>query len=227
MSSFPIQAVVFNVLDFYHKIPAGNSPGVSGSYLMGRDDVGIPLRRLVEDELTLVSGRTTCILDFTAIKDISTSVAEELGPMVSSFVSARSHFNAEIYLVYANLAADVRQGLDNEFNRRGQVAIAVKLDQPQQANILTGIDFLGPPVPAPLQEVISHCYKYGGATSADLSSDSLATASKKLTEAFDKYPHLLYRIKVPGTSGPRSWQYVYYPVIPPKDISLEAGASSR
>jgi hypothetical protein len=226
MSAYLIRSIVLNVLDLYQKIPAGTLPGVSGKYLMGRDVVGIPIRRLVEDKLTQVSGPTTCILNFFEIQDISASVAEELGPMLTSFVSARSHPNTEIYLVYANLSADVRLGLDDEFKRRGHVAIAVKLDQPEQANVLSSIDLLGPSLPAPLQEVVSHCYTYGEATSTGLASDSLAAASKKLTEVFEKYPHLLYRVKVTGASGPRSWQYVYYSVIPPNAISLKAGASN-
>lgn len=227
MESFPIQVITFSVLDLYKQLPAGASPEVSGSFLMGRDKVGIPIRRLVEDKVARLYRPTTTVLNFAEIEDISASVAEELGPLLASFVSTRSHLNTELYLVYANLSADVRLGLDDEFNRQGQVAIAVEFDPNEPEIGFSEAKLLGPALSAPLQDIVYRCYKYGEATSADLANDSLAATSKKLTELCDRYPALLYRTKVTGTAGPRSWQYVYYPVIPPKEILPSSTGSSK
>jgi len=221
MTTAQIPVVRYRIVGVYQSVQPGDAAGVSGQYLMGRDIVGVPMRRYIEDASLDLSTPNTCVLDFTGVKDISASVAEELGPMLLTTFSARSYPDAERYLVYANLSRDARLGLDDEFRRTGQAALAIiasdgheRARQPQPG-VPPWIDLLGPPMPRPLQDIVTQCYRQGRITSGDVAEGtSLGAASKKLTDLYERYPGVFHRVKVYGESGARSWQYVYYPVVP-------------
>jgi hypothetical protein len=221
MATFPLAVMRIQIVELYLRLPSASAAGVDGSkYLMGRDVVGVPMRRRIEDAVISATGPTTCVLDFAGVDDISASVAEELGPILLQGTLTRGRPDSERYLVYSNLSHDARLGLDDVFRRTGRVALSILADdqygKPSEGSgAALRIDLLGPPVPKPLEDVVAHCYARGGITSSDIQDGSLAAASKKLTELYERYPGIVHRVKIYGASGARSWHYSYIPVIVP------------
>lgn len=214
MATSLLSAKRISIKDRFRQVLPALHQQVSGKYLMGRESVGSPIRASVEAEITRgPTAPVTYLLDFSGIEDISASVAEELGPILFVSVLARSRPGAERYLIYVGLSHDVQLGLDELFKRSGRVAPCLSETTPFDDELTMRLDLLGPALPPPTEAVIRLCYQESGITSHSLATVSLAAASKKLTEVFDRYPGLLHREKVHGTAGPRSWRYEYLPVV--------------
>src|SRR5688500_14958555 len=86
------------------------SPG----YLMNREKLGIPLRKAIVGILHSMEDETL-VINMAGIEEMTTSVAEEIGPVLfQEFIKYRiAHEN--VYLTYCNVSEEMARGLDGTF----------------------------------------------------------------------------------------------------------------
>lgn len=176
--------------------------------LMNRNRVGIPLRTHLENIITEnLHGKVVIVLDFAGIVDLSGSVAEEIGPKLFTAFQAHRVLEKDKYLVYDNLETEVGRELDAWFTKYDLPTIGFTAGQMKEFKLL------GKPLPDALREVLLECYQNGPISSDDLRGRFKA-ASKKLNEIVKSYPWLLWRYRVNSGDNPRTWAYLYYPILP-------------
>lgn len=191
---------------------------VSG-YLMNRNRLGIPLRRCLMGHLTEMEERGALAVDFSGIREMTTSIAEEIGPNLFEEFLAHRMQDRNVYLTYCNVSGEIAGGLDGAFlswqphldsSKRFTVVAFGK----RQDSRFAEHQFLGEVVPDALREALDQVYRLGQANSSDLEALGIKAASRKLNELFKQYPWLLRRSQKSLEVGPRAWAYFYSPVVP-------------
>ena len=86
---------------------------VSG-YLMNQDRLGIPLRRRFEHHLTEMK-KGTLAVDFSGIEEMTTSVAQEIGPNLFEEFLAHRMQNRDVFLAYCSVSDEIAAGLEGAF----------------------------------------------------------------------------------------------------------------
>lgn len=193
---------------------------VQQGYLMSRDRLGIPLRTFLIDQLR-GKEKEVFLLDFRGVDEMTTSVAEELGPhlvenFLSSFYESKANNNS-LFIIYCNLSKEVRNGLDTAMktwpsktnSTRKIVAVGFNQDV---AN--TSIDFfvIGE-LPEALRETILQIYKLDEVKSSELDKLGIKASSRKLSELMEDYPWLVRQEKQRLSGTSKAWSYVYKPII--------------
>lgn len=180
----------------------------TGGILMNRNRVGIPLRTHLENIIIeSLHGRVVIVLDLAGIVDLSGSVAEEIGPKLFTTFQAHRVLEKDKYLVYDNLETEVGRELDAWFTKYDLSVIGFTAEKVKRFKLL------GKPLSDALKEVLLECYQAGPISSGDLRGRFKA-ASKKLNEIVKSYPWLLWRYRVNSGDNPRTWAYLYYPILP-------------
>ena len=188
-------------------------------YLMNRDRLGVPLRKQLVNHLYAVTEGETLVVDCRGIEEMTTSVAEEIGPrLFEEFLAHRDQGN-DVYLAYCNVSGEIASGLEGAF-RTWQPS----LDPPRRMTIVvfgscrdnrfTQHQFLGEVLPDALRDTLDLVYRLGQTNSSDLKTRGIKAASRKLNELSRQYPWLLRKVQRSLDAGPRAWAYFYSPVVP-------------
>lgn len=205
----------------YQDLELGREPDFSGSYLMNRERVGVPLRRALEDIFfSLPAEPTVMVVDFVGVEELTGSVAEEVGPKLFGAVETHRKVSPDKYLIYDNLSQEIRKELDAWFAKYDRCTPAFLQDE-QDAEF----PIAGALPPDNLLEALIFCYRHGPITSSELGKQ-LAAAAKKLAIVHRDYPWLLHRQKVRGDT-PKSWQYLFIPLIPLDRIRQQGSRQVR
>lgn len=175
----------------------------TGPYLYDRPGLGVPLRQHLEQQLTLLPAGGVLAVDWHGITDLTTAVAEELGPRLLQTLLTLRATSRDLYLIHVTVAPAVARSLANMLTRAQLVAPAWTAGPPPTAL------FLGAPLPPTLRQVLALLYA-GHATAAALTAAGVPAASRKLHELYRRYPHLVRRCRQRG-AGPRAWTYAYLP----------------
>jgi hypothetical protein len=175
---------------------------------MHREEVGVPLRRALQETLLTLREPAVLIIDGTGVREMAGSVAEEIGPCLFATFQSHRQTYPETYLIYDNLSPDTWKELDAWFTRYGWCVPAFRQDDQQPRPPLMGVY-----PPANLVEVLAYCYAHGVVDSVEL-EQHVTAASKKLIDVQRHYAWLLRRHgKVRGDT-PRSWRYQFLPITP-------------
>lgn len=188
-------------------------------YLMNRERLGIPLHKQLAYVL-LSMEEDTLAVDFSGIEEMTTSVAEEIGPrLVEEFLRQRDG-GRDVYLVYCNVSEDIARGLHGSmmdwltrhphYSRRFTTVAFHNRHDSQ----FVGHRFMGGEIPGALSEVLNVIYQLGEASSSRLQDHGIKAASRKLNALVNQYPWLVRKAQVALDADPRSWAYVYSPVVP-------------
>ena len=189
-------------------------------YLMNRDRLGIPLRQHLARHLTTMEQREVLAIDLNGIEEMTTSVAEEIGPKLFEEFLAHRGQGDEVYLVYCNVSEEIASGLEGAFRSwRSDLNPARRLTIVAFSNCQDGRfvahRFIGEMVPDALREALDLIYSLGQASSSDLEAHGIKAASRKLNELYKQYPWLLQKSQKSVDAGPRAWAYFYSPPIVP------------
>jgi hypothetical protein len=187
---------------------------------MNRDRLGIPLRNHLRNQMTTMSSGETLIIDFGDIKEMTTSVAEEVGPrLFQEFLAYRMQAKKDVYIAYCNASQEIANGLEGAFR-----AWQPHSDSPKKLTIVAfkrcqhdrfvEHRFLGEVIPEALNEALDLVYRSQQINSLDLEARGIKAASRKLNELFRQYPWLLRRFQKSLDAGPRAWAYFYSPIVP-------------
>lgn len=193
---------------------------VQQGFLMSRDRLGIPLRKYLINQLQGKKAEVY-LLDFQGIDEMTTSVAEELGPhLVENYLSIFNGFRTEndnIFMTYCNLSPEVRNGLEIAMKTwpsktnsgKKMVALGFNLDS---INRSTDYFILGE-LPDALRETLFQIYQLEEVKSTDLDKLGIKASSRKLSELMETFPWLVRqeRQRLSGTS--KAWSYVYKPIV--------------
>ena len=198
------------------------SLSIQSGFLMSRDRLGIPLRNYIVKQLELLKVEDTIVLDFQGIVEITTSVADEIGPILFDkyldIFDAKSHQGAEKFLVYCNLSRDVLNGLGSAMqswaNRTGSSKKIVALGfEKLIEDKFSGFELLGESLPESQLEVLKEIYKSNEISSSELEKMDIKAASKKLNALAENYPWLFRRQKIRLLGTTKGWNYIYRPVV--------------
>ena len=196
------------------------------NYLMNRQTLGIPLRDYIFNSIKQQQETyTTFILDFSEIYEASSSVADELGPVLfEKFLNYRSDarsIKGEIFLAYGNLSSEMIVSLERAFSGW---SLAHSPDYPMvslgfssiKGETYEGFRFLGAPqLPDSLKMVLDLIYKHGDLTSNDLENLGIKAPSRKLNDINNRCPWLVRQVKVRLEETEKAWTYIYSPILPP------------
>lgn len=191
-------------------------------YLMSRERVGVPLRKRMFEKL-VNSQSEALAFDFSKIEEISTSVAEELGPLFFQQYIDTWQKDLQLYYVYVNLSVEVAQGLQQSFqNWRTDAPTSYPKNFVTFKKMQTGIfcehHFIGEPIPDSLLTILNAIYDLGEANSQTLENIGIKAASRKLNELYKQYPWMVRKVQVTTAGDPRSWAYSYSTIVPVKEI---------
>jgi hypothetical protein len=187
-------------------------------YLMNRNRLGIPLRERLEKHLKAVKKEKVLAIDLDGIQEMTTSVAEEIGPKLFERFLAHRSKDKEIYLIYCNVSEEIANGFEGVFK-----SWQSRLDPSSKLTVVVFGEckdgrfaehrFLGEEIPDALQEILDLVYNLGQMSSSDLEVHGIKAASRKLNELFKQYPWLLRKLQKSLDTGPRAWAYFYSPIV--------------
>jgi hypothetical protein len=190
----------------------------TSGYLMSRDRLGAPLRKHFVCQLTEMREGETLVADFLGIEEMTTSIAEEIGPkLFQQFLSYRAQRN--VYFAYCNLSEEIARGFDGAFRSwQSRIAspdrlIVVAFGKYQNGRF-SQHRFLGETIPDALKEALDLIYRLGKTNSSELEAHGVKAASRKLNQLFGEYPWLLQRFQESLDVGLRAWAYFYSPIVP-------------
>jgi hypothetical protein len=194
------------------------SPNFSSGYLMNRERLGIPLRKTLVKHLQSLENDTLAV-DMAGVKEMTTSVAEEIGPLLfQELINYRTH-HENVCLTYCNVNAEIARGLDGIFrtirleeqiNTRQNIVVFSEIHN----NVFSGHQFLGQEIPTALKEILDVIYKFNVVSSSDLEEQGIKAASRKLTDLAKYYPWLFRKIQRTLDVDSRAWAYFYSPIVP-------------
>lgn len=201
------------VTELLEKIKVNYSLG----YLMNREKLGIPLRKALVEQLKSLEN-CTLVVNLAGIEETTTSVAEEIGPILfQEFINLRLE-NEKIWLTYCNVSEDIARGLDGVFknlplesqkNYRQNIVVFSSL----QNGVFSGHQFLGQEIPTALKEILDVVYKFNVVSSSDLEEQGIKAASRKLTDLAKYYPWLFRKFQRALDMDSRAWAYFYSPIV--------------
>jgi hypothetical protein len=194
------------------------SPNLSSGYLMNRETLGIPLRKALTKRLhSLENG--TLVIDMAGVKEMTTSVAEEIGPLLfQELIKYRMH-HENVWLTYCNVNDEIAKGLDKIFKpTKGNDPTSIKqtmvvFSMFQDAKF-SGYHFLGQEIPTALEEILDVIYQFNVVSSSTLEEQGIKAASKKLSDLAKYYPWLFRKIAKSLDVDSRAWAYFYSPIVP-------------
>lgn len=189
---------------------------IANGYLMNRKTLGIPLRdALIQRLYSMDEG--TLVINLDGIKEMTTSVAEEIGPILFREFMNYHENHQDIYLTYCNVADEMVRGLDGTFknsavdsNVRQNVIIFSSLNN----GFFSGYQLLGQEMPTALRDILDAIYKCNEVSSSDLEKQGIKAASRKLTELTNLYPWLFRKFQKSLSKDSRAWAYFYSPIVP-------------
>jgi hypothetical protein len=193
------------------------SPNFSSGYLMNRETLGIPLRKELTKQLHSLENNTL-VINMAGVKEMTTSVAEEIGPLLfQELINHRVRYES-VFLTYCNVSDDIARGLDGVFKTiQGEELISIKqtivVFSRFQDDKFLGHQFLGQEIPAALKETLDVIYKFNVVTSSTLEEQGIKAASKKLSDLAKYYPWLFRKIQKPLDVDSRAWAYFYSPIV--------------
>jgi hypothetical protein len=197
-------------------------PEVS-TYLMNRETLGIPLRQALIQQL-LEMDAETLVIDLAGVAEMSTSVTEEIGPILfEKFLMYHSKHN-NVYLTYCNTTDEVANGLTRMFTGWGSANSSSRnliacLFHRYQCSAFWGHQFLGASLPDALYDVLEVIYQLGCINSKILEEHGIKAASRKLNTLSNDYSWLIRRFQKPLEVNPRAWAYFYSPIVPVKVLA--------
>ena len=195
-------------------------------YLMNRQGLGIPLRNFFYTWIKENRDpEATLILDFADILESSSSVADELGPILfQEFLFYRETVQntlGNLYFAYGNLSLELAEALERNFSGW---SLSHNLDFPIVGiGLLTlwngtfqGHRFLGAPqLPSSLIEILDLIYQHNGLTSNELKKLEVKAPSRKLNDIINRCPWLVRQTRIRLEEIEKGWTYVYSPILPP------------
>lgn len=202
------------ILDVLEELSIKVTPG----YLMNRERLGIPLREALVDRLYTMQADTLAI-NMRGIEEMTTSVAEEIGPLLfQELINCREQ-QREVFLTYCNVAGQIARGLDGTFKNMGadlesSKRLNVVIFSTFQDGIFSDHQFLGQEIPAALKEILDTIYNFGVVSSSDLEEQGIKAASRKLNELARYYPWLFRKLQRSLDTNSRAWAYFYSPIVP-------------
>lgn len=191
---------------------------IAPGYLMNRETLGIPVRNVLIDQLYTMREDTLAI-NMDGIKEMTTSVAEEIGPILFQELIKYREQHREVFLTYCNVAEEIARGLDGTFKNWGaDLGTPEKLNvvvfSTFQNNVFSNHQFLGQEIPTALKDILDVIYDLGVVNSSDLEEQGIKAASRKLNELARYYPWLFRKIQKSLNMGSRAWAYFYSPIVP-------------
>jgi hypothetical protein len=194
------------------------SANFSSGYLMNRETLGIPLRKELIKNLHSLED-DTLVVNMAGVKEMTTSVAEEIGPLLfQELINYRAN-HENVCLTYCNVSEEITRGLDGIFktikfeeqiNTRQNVVVFSVF----QNDAFSGHQFLGQEIPAALREILDVIYKFNVISSSNLEEQGIKAASRKLTDLAKYYPWLFRKIQKTLDVDSRAWAYFYSPIVP-------------
>lgn len=194
------------------------SINIAPGYLMNRERLGIPLREALVKQLHTMDEGTLAI-NMDGVEEMTSSVAEEIGPILLQELIKYRKQHREVFLTYCNVTGEIAKGLDGTFkNWSADSNLSNKLNivvfSNFQNNTFFNHQFLGQEIPAALKEILAIIYDYGVINSSDLEEQDIKAPSRKLHELAKYYPWLFYKFQQSLDSGSRAWAYFYSPIVP-------------
>ncbi len=217
MNTLEAQYQKFNLISVIETLEQ-ISPNFSSGYLMNRETLGIPLRKLLVNHLHLLENDTLAV-DMAGVKEMTTSVAEEIGPLLFQELIKYRADHENVCLTYCNVNEEIARGLDGIFrtikleeqlNTRQNIVVFSEI----QNNIFSGHQFLGQEIPTALKEILDVIYKFNVVSSSNLEEQGIKAASRKLTDLAKYYPWLFRKIQRTLDVDSRAWAYFYSPIVP-------------
>ena len=187
-------------------------------YLMNREKLGIPLRKALVEHLNTMQ-KDTLVINMAGIEEMTTSVAEEIGPLLFQELIKCRQQHKEVFLTYCNVAEEIARGLDGTFKNWGsELEISEKLNimvfSTFQDDIFANHQFLGQEIPTALRDILDVIYTFGVVNSSDLEEQGIKAASRKLNELAKYYPWLFCKVQKSLDTSSRAWAYFYAPIVP-------------
>ncbi len=194
------------------------SPDLSSGYLMNRKTLGIPLRNELTKQLSSLEN-DTLVINMDGVKEMTTSVAEEIGPLLFHKLIRHRENYEDVCLTYCNVSDEIARGLDGIFKTtKGNEQIGVKqtivVFSMFQDDKFSGHQFLGQEIPTALQDILDVIYKFNIVSSSTLEEQGIKAASKKLSDLTKYYPWLFRKTQRQLDGDARSWAYFYSPIVP-------------
>src|SRR6266508_5276712 len=194
------------------------SPSSLSGYLMNRQTLGIPLREELTKQLQSLENNTL-VVNMAGVKEMTTSVAEEIGTLLfHELIKHRENYE-NVYLTYCNVSDEIAKGLDGLFKTiKGDEQISIKqtivVFSTLEDDRFSGHQFLGQEIPSALKEILDVIYKFNIVSSSTLEEQGIKAASKKLSDLAKYYPWLFRKIQKPLDVDSRAWAYFYSPIVP-------------
>ena len=187
-------------------------------YLMNREKLGIPLRKALAKKLYAMK-EDTLVINMAGIEEMTTSVAEEIGPLLFQELIKCRQQDRKVFLTYCNVAEEIARGLDGTFKNWGS-----ELETSDKLNVVVfstfqdgkfaNHQFLGQEIPTALKDILDAIYTFGVVNSTDLEEQGIKAASRKLNELAKYYPWLFCKVQKSLDTGSRAWAYFYAPIVP-------------
>lgn len=187
-------------------------------YLMNRERLGIPLRKALVEQLYTMKVDTLAI-NMSGIEEMTTSVAEEIGPkLFQELIRYREQYR-EVYLTYCNVTEEIARGLDGTFKHWGTDPespgkLNIVVFSTFQDDVFSDHQFLGQEIPDALRNILDVIYNLGVVNSSGLEEQGVKAASRKLNELARYYPWLFHKFQRSLNEGSRAWAYFYSPIVP-------------
>ena len=131
-------------------------------YLMNREKLGIPLRKALAKKLYAMQ-EDTLVINMAGIEEMTTSVAEEIGPLLFQELIKCRQQDRKIFLTYCNVAKEIARGLDGTFKNWGS-----ELETSEKLNVVVfstfqdgkfaNHQFLGQEIPTALKDILDTIY---------------------------------------------------------------------
>lgn len=194
------------------------STDFSSGYLMNRQTLGIPLREELVRQLRSLD-KETLVVNMAGVREMTTSVAEEIGPLLfQELITFRSKHD-HVYLTYCNMNDEVIKGMDGIFKAaKGFERFSIKPTMVAfssfENGLFSGHKFIGLEIPTALKEILDVMYRFNVVTSSTLEEQGIKAASKKLTDLAKYYPWLFRKNQRPLDVDSRAWAYFYSPILP-------------
>lgn len=187
-------------------------------YLMNREKLGIPLRKALVKQLYAMQ-EDTLVVNMAGIEEMTTSVAEEIGPLLFQELIKYRQQDRKVFLTYCNVAEEIARGLDGTFKNWGS---ALETSEKLNAVVFSTFQdgkfanhqFLGQEIPAALRDILDAIYTLGVVNSSDLEEQGIKAASRKLNELAKYYPWLFCKVQKSLDTSSRAWAYFYAPIVP-------------
>ncbi|MCB9420767.1 MAG: hypothetical protein H6667_13250 [Ardenticatenaceae bacterium] len=187
-------------------------------YLMNREKLGIPLRKALAQKMSTMK-EDTLVINMAGVEEMTTSVAEEIGPLLFQELIKYRRQDRKVFLTYCNVAEEIARGLDGTFKNWGS-----ELETSDKLNVVVfstfqdgkfaNHQFLGQEIPTALKDILDAIYTFGVVNSTDLEDQGIKAASRKLNELAKYYPWLFCKVQKSLDTSSRAWAYFYKPIVP-------------